>query len=42
MRAHHAFGDALTTALLLLVLATRVQRDRDTCPIDDLLRLGRS
>lgn len=41
MRAHHAFGDALTTALLLLVLAARVRRDRTHCPIDDLLRLGR-
>ena len=41
MRAHHAFGDALTTALLLLVLAARVRRDRPHCPIDDLLRLGR-
>jgi DNA polymerase-3 subunit epsilon len=41
MRAHHAFGDALTTALLLLVLAARVGRDRPHCPIDDLLRLGR-
>jgi hypothetical protein len=41
MRAHHAFGDALTTALLLLVLAARVARDRPHCPIDDLLRLGR-
>lgn len=40
MRAHHAFGDALTTAMLLLVLASRVQRDRPRCPIDDLLRLG--
>ncbi len=40
MRAHHAFGDALTTAMLLLVLASRVQRDRPHCPVDDLLRLG--
>jgi DNA polymerase-3 subunit epsilon len=40
MRAHHAFGDALTTAMLLLVLASRVQRDRSHCPVDDLLRLG--
>lgn len=41
LRAHHAFGDALTTALLLLVLASRVRRDRPSCPVDDLLRLGR-
>lgn len=41
MRAHHAFGDALTTAMLLLVLASRVQRDRPHCPVNDLLRLGR-
>lgn len=40
MRAHHAFGDALTTAMLLLVLASRVQRGRPHCPVDDLLRLG--
>lgn len=41
LRAHHAFGDALTTALLLLVLATRIERQRGRCPVDDLLRLGR-
>ncbi len=41
LRAHHAFGDALTTALLLLVLATRIERRRRRCPVDDLLRLGR-
>ncbi len=40
-RAHHAFGDALTTAMLLVVLATRLERARDGCPVDDLLRLGR-
>lgn len=40
-RAHHAFGDALTTAQLLLVLATRIERARGACPVDDLLRLGR-
>jgi DNA polymerase-3 subunit epsilon len=40
-RAHHAFGDALTTAMLLVVLATRLERVRDGCPVDDLLRLGR-
>ncbi len=42
LRAHHAFGDALTTALLLLVLATGIERRRDGCPVDDLLRLGRA
>lgn len=42
LRAHHAFGDALTTAMLLLVLASRVQRDRGRCPVDDLVRLGRT
>lgn len=41
LRAHHAFGDALTTAMLLLVLASRARRDRPHCPLDDLLRLGR-
>lgn len=41
MRAHHAFGDALTTAMLLLVVATSIERQRYGCPVDDLLRLGR-
>ncbi|CAN5914159.1 exonuclease domain-containing protein [soil metagenome] len=41
LRAHHAFGDALTTAMLLLVVATRIERQRDGCPVDDLVRLGR-
>lgn len=40
LRAHHAFGDALTTALLLMVLATTIERERRRCPVDDLLRLG--
>ncbi|MBW3603834.1 MAG: 3'-5' exonuclease [Actinobacteria bacterium] len=40
LRAHHAFGDALTTALLLIVLATRIERQRQGCPVDDLVRLG--
>jgi DNA polymerase-3 subunit epsilon len=40
LRAHHAFGDALTTALVLLVVATRIERERDGCPVGDLLRLG--
>jgi DNA polymerase-3 subunit epsilon len=41
LRAHHAFGDALTTALLLLALAGRLERQRSRCVVDDLLRLGR-
>lgn len=40
MRAHHAFGDALTTALLLVTLAGRIELDRGRCTVDDLLRLG--
>lgn len=40
LRAHHAFGDALTTALLLMVLATTIERERRRCPVGDLLRLG--
>lgn len=40
-RAHHAFGDAWTTALLLVTLAGRLERERGTVPLDDLLRLGR-
>jgi DNA polymerase-3 subunit epsilon len=41
LRAHHAFGDALTTALLLLVIAGRMERQRGRCIVDDLVRLGR-
>lgn len=41
LRAHHAFGDALTTALLLLVLAGRLEQQRGRCIVDDLVRLGR-
>lgn len=41
LRAHHAFGDALTTALLLLALAGRLERQRSRCVVDDLIRLGR-
>jgi DNA polymerase-3 subunit epsilon len=41
LRAHHAFGDALTTALLLLVIATRLEQQRGRCVVDDLVRLGR-
>jgi DNA polymerase III subunit epsilon len=41
LRTHHAFGDALTTALLLLVIAGRLERQRGRCSVDDLVRLGR-
>lgn len=41
LRSHHALGDALTTALLLLVLATRLEQQRGRCLVDDLVRLGR-
>ena len=41
LRAHHACGDALTTALLLLVLAGDLERRRGHCSVDDLVRLGR-
>lgn len=40
LRAHHAFGDALTTALLLLTLAGHIERERSRCIVDDLIRLG--
>lgn len=39
--AHHAFHDALTTALLLLAVATRYETERGRCTVDDLLRLSR-
>lgn len=42
LRSHHAFGDALTTALLLLILATRLEQQRGRCLVDDLVRLGRA
>jgi DNA polymerase-3 subunit epsilon len=42
LRTHHAFGDALTTALLLLVIAGRLERQRGRCIVDDLIRLGRT
>lgn len=41
LRPHHAFGDALTTALLLLILATHLEQQRGRCLVDDLVRLGR-
>lgn len=41
LRAHHAFGDALTTALVLVVLAGRLERQRAGCPVEDLVHLGR-
>lgn len=42
LRAHHAFGDALTTALLLVTIAGQLERQRSRCLVDDLLRLGRT
>lgn len=41
LRAHHAFGDALTTAFVLLAVAGRMEQERSQCLVDDLLRLGR-
>ena len=41
LRAHHAFGDALTTAFVLLAIAGRMERERSQCLVDDLVRLGR-
>lgn len=41
-RAHHAFGDAWTTALLLLGLVGDLEAQRGTVSLDDLLRLGRA
>jgi DNA polymerase III epsilon subunit-like protein len=41
LRAHHAFGDALTTALLLMVIAGCLEQQRGRCIVDDLVRLGR-
>lgn len=40
-RAHHALGDALTTGLVLLATARRIERDRGRCSVSDLLLLGR-
>ncbi len=40
--AHHAFRDALTTALLLLALADRVEARRGACTVADLMLLSRS
>jgi DNA polymerase-3 subunit epsilon len=42
LRSHHALGDALTTALLLLIIATRLEQQRGRCLVDDLVRLGRT
>ena len=39
---HHALGDAVTTAQVLLVLATRIESDREgQATVADLLRLSR-
>lgn len=40
-RAHHAFGDALTTAGLLLAVATGLER-HGAATVADLVRLGRT
>lgn len=39
---HHALGDALTTAQILLVLASRLERERGSLLLEDLLRLSRA
>ena len=41
-RSHHAFGDAWTTALLLLGLAGDLEAERGSVSLDDLLRRGRA
>lgn len=38
---HHALGDAMTTAVLLLVLATRLEGDRGSLSTRDLVSLSR-
>lgn len=40
--AHHAYRDALTTALLLVTLAGRREATGGSCLLDDLRRLGRT
>lgn len=37
---HHALGDALTTAQVLLVLASRLEREQGSLLVEDLLRLS--
>jgi len=39
--AHHAFGDAWATALLLISIAGDLEAQRGRCLLDDLLRLGK-
>ncbi len=41
MHSHHAFADALTTALLLITLAGELEVKRGRCHVDDLVKLGR-
>lgn len=41
LRSHHAFGDALTTALLLVTLAGAVEQQRGRCEARDLELLSR-
>ena len=38
---HHALGDAMTTAVLLLVLATRLEAERGRLRTRDLVELSR-
>ena len=39
---HHALGDAMTTAVVLLVLATRLESERGSLRTRDLVQLSRS
>lgn len=41
LAAHQAHTDALTTAMLLITLAGRVEADRGSCTLSDLLLLAR-
>lgn len=40
-RPHHAFGDSMSTAQLLLALVARMEIDRRRLTVDDLRHLGR-
>lgn len=39
---HHALGDAMTTAQVLLVLAARLEQGREHLDVEDLIELSRS
>lgn len=39
---HHALGDAMTTALVLLVLASRLEQQRGALDVHDLVMLSRA